>query len=114
MVRYPDKITIYEPTGDTYSPYGDQEYDEVYSGKCRCYIHNRRAIGERVVGQNEFQVVIPNATMQEIGENWKVVVDMHGGDMNYVGYVTYFSRYEKVCYIDFQMIKDNQIEGDDE
>lgn len=73
-----------------------------------------KAIGTRTVGQNEYQAAIPNPRMIEIGENWKVVAKLHGGDMEYVGYVTYFSRFDKVCYVNFQVIKDNPIEGDEE
>jgi len=62
------------------------------------------------------QVVIPDRSMPEIGENYKVGVKMHTSkdakDWTLVGYVKDFARYDRVCNLYFQMVKENLIAED--
>jgi hypothetical protein len=62
------------------------------------------------------QVVIPDRYMPEIGENFKVGVRMHTNTSNrnwdLVGFVKDFARYDRVCNLNFQMVKENLIYED--
>ena len=62
------------------------------------------------------QVVIPDRNMPDIGENFKVGVKMHTSpderEWTLVGYVKDFARYDRVCNLYFQMVKENLIEED--
>lgn len=114
MVRYPDEIIILKGIGG--DPYIAPEWQEVYKGRCRCFLDRQSAFRTNKVMDCTHQVVVPNPNMPEIGENWKVGVHMHGDPgerhWNLVGYVKDFARYDHVCNIYFQMVKENIIEED--
>lgn len=116
MARYPDKFVIMKPMGEINDPYNAPEYAPVYTGACRCFLRKTTALRNGSVKDSDFRIVVPNRRMPEIGENYRACVKMHTStDARYwdlVGYVTDFARYDRVCNIDFQMIKENVIYED--
>lgn len=114
MNRYPDKIIILEPEGG--DPYNAPKWNEVYTGRCRCFLHRESGYRINKVMDCTHQVVIPDRSMPDIGENYKVGVKMHTSptdrDWTLVGYVKDFARYDRVCNLYFQMVKENLIEED--
>lgn len=116
MNRYPDTIIILRPIGDS-SPYAnDVTWEQVYSGRCRCFLDRQSAFRTNKVMDCTHQVVIPDRYMPEIGENFKVGIKMHTNKSNrnwdLVGYVKDFARYDRVCNLYFQMVKENLIAED--
>lgn len=114
MNRYPDEIIILESEGR--GPYEDPVFTEVYRGKCRCFLDRQAAFRTNRVMDCSHQVVIPDRYMPDIGENSKVGVHMHTSpderEWTLVGYVKDFARYDRVCNLYFQMVKENLIEED--
>lgn len=115
MNRYPDTIIILRT--DEEDPYAEEVlWTEVYRGRCRCFL-NRQA-GYRIgkVMDCTHEVVIPDRSMPDIGENFKVGIHMHTSpsdrEWTLVGYVKDFARYDRVCNLFFQMVKENLIEED--
>lgn len=114
MDRYPHKILIQSVIGEV-SPYKSPTYTNVFEGRCRCFMDKRSSNGDDL-SENNYQVVIPSPKMVDIGENFKVSVKMHntinGKEWDLVGYVKDFARYDRVCNLYFQEIKDLQIQED--
>lgn len=114
MKRYPDEILILRVEGDT--PYEEPDYHQIYRGKCRCFLSKQAAFRTNRVMDCTHEVVIPDRSMPEIGENFKVAIKMHTSTNNrawdLVGYVKDFARYDRVCNIYFQMVKENLIYED--
>lgn len=115
MKRYPDQIIILKPI-NTGNPYETPSYEQVYTGACRCFLDRQAAFRTNRVMDCDYQVVIPDRNMVEIGENYKVGVKMHTNPstMNWdlVGYVKDFARYDRVCNLYFQMVKENLVYED--
>lgn len=115
MNRYPDEIVIFEPNYES-NPYKHVKPTPVYRGRCRCFLDRQAAFRTNRVMDCSYQVVIPDRNMIEIGENFKVGVKMHTnkGNRNWdlVGYVKDFARYDRVCNLYFQMVKENLIYED--
>lgn len=116
MNRYPHKIII-QKTVETANPYDTPIYETIYEGRCRCFMDKQSTMAGDGFSENYYQVVIPSPRMVEVGENFKVGVKMllHSNDKkwDYVGYVKDFARYDRVCNLYFQVVKDNQIEEDE-
>jgi hypothetical protein len=114
MVRYPDEILIVKPLVEN-DPYHAPEWEQVYQGRCRCFLDRQSGFRTNKVMDCTHQIVVPDAYMPEIGENFKVGVKMHTKRSNkydLVGYVKDFARYDHVCNIYIQMVKENLIEED--
>jgi hypothetical protein len=113
MNRYPHIIIIQKVT-ETSSPYEEPEYETIYEGRCRCFMDKQSSMAGDGFSENYYQVVIPSPKMVAIGENFKVGVKYHSSNVAWdlVGYVKDFARYDRVCNIYFQVVKDNQIEED--
>lgn len=115
MNRYPDEIIILETDGSV-GPYETPTFVEVYRGRCRCFLDRQAAFRTNRVMDCSHQVVIPDRNMPDIGENSKVGIKMHTSpndrDWTLVGYVKDFARYDRVCNLYFQMVKENLIEED--
>lgn len=113
-MRYPDKIIILEAEGG--DPYNAPTWKTVYEGRCRCFLDKESAFRTNKVMDSTHQVVIPVRDMPEIGENCKVGVKQHNNPSeqkwDLVGYVKDFARYDRVCNLYFQMVKENIIEED--
>jgi hypothetical protein len=114
MNRYPHKIIIQEVVGER-TPYNEPTYETVFEGRCRCFLDKKAAGGDDITA-NDYQVVIPSPKMVDVGENFKVGVKFqnatNGKAWDLVGFVKDFARYDRVCNLYFQVIKDNQIEGE--
>ena len=114
MSRYSDKIIILEAIGG--DPYQEPTWRKVYEGRCRCFLHRESGYRIGKVMDCTHQVVIPDRNMVQIGENFKVGVKMHTNKDNrnwdLVGYVKDFARYDRVCNLFFQMVKENIIYED--
>ena len=113
MKRYPDEIVIMEPVDGT--PYNAPEWRQVYHGRCRCFLDRQSAFRTNKVMDCTHQVVVPNAYMPDAGENFKVGIKLHTSPnerWDLVGYVKDFARYDHVCNIYIQMVKENLIEED--
>ena len=115
MNRYPDTIVILKTDND--DPYAEEvKYTEVYRGRCRCFFLKSSNYRTGKVAECTHEVVIPDCKMPEIGENFKVGVHMHNspGDeqWTYVGYVRDFARYDRVCNLYFEIVKENLVEED--
>ena len=112
MDRYPHKILIQSVVGEA-SPYQTPTYVDVFEGRCRCFMDKRSSNGDDMT-ENNYQVVIPSPKMVDIGENFKVFVKMqntiNGKAWDYVGFVKDFARYDRVCNLYFQVVKDNEVE----
>lgn len=112
MDRYPHKIIIQKSIGD-FSPYQSPTYTNVFEGRCRCFMDKRSANGDDIT-ENSYQVVIPSPQMVDVGENFKVFVKMqntiNGKDWDLIGFVKDFARYDRVCNLYFQVVKDNEVE----
>ncbi len=116
MKLHPDTIVILQPK-DTNNPYGKAEYEQVYRGECKCFLDKKSAFRTNKVMDNTFQVVIPNRNMPDIGEGYKVAVRYHTspkdtGAFDLVGHVVDFSRYNRVCNLYFQIVKEEMIAAD--
>ncbi len=116
MELHPDHIVILQPA-ESNNPYEAVEYEQVYSGKCKCFLDKKSAFRTNKVMDNTFQVVIPNRSMPDIGEGYKVGIRYHTspkeeGSYDLVGYVVDFSRYNRVCNLYFQIVKEEMIEAD--
>lgn len=111
MDRYPHKILIQSVIGEV-SPYQSPTYTNIFEGRCRCFMDKRSSNGDDL-SENNYQVVIPSPKMVDIGENSKVYVKMHntinGKEWDLVGFVKDFARYDRVCNLYFQVIKDNAV-----
>ena len=115
MDRYPHTILIQRAEGDFNNPFEDVSFEDVYEGRCRCFINGQARFRSNKVMDSDYHVIIPNARMVAIGENYKANVSYNiGGVRKYevIGYVKDFVRYDKVCEIFIQVVKENQIEGD--
>ena len=114
MNRYPDKIIILEAVGG--DPYNEPTWNKVYEGRCRCFLHRESGYRIGKVMDCTHEVVIPDRNMVQIGENFKVGVKMHTNKDNrnwdLVGYVKDFARYDRVCNLYFEMVKENLVEED--
>lgn len=115
MIKYPDEIIILKPMeGGT--PYDAAPWEQVYRGKCRCFLDRQAAFRINKIMDCSYQVVIPDRHMVDIGENFKVGIKMHTSKSNHnwdlVGYVKDFARYDRVCNLYFQMVKENLIYED--
>lgn len=114
MNRYPDTIIILEAVGG--DPYNEPTWNKVYEGRCRCFLHRESGYRIGKVMDCTHEVVIPDRNMVQIGENFKVGVKMHTNKDNrnwdLVGYVKDFARYDRVCNLFFQMVKENIIYED--
>lgn len=114
--RYPDKFVVMEPVGEINDPYNPPEYRPMYTGRCRCFLRKPTALRVGSVKDSDFRIVVPDRSMPDVGENYRVCVKMHTNKNNkfwdHVGYVTDFARYDRVCNIDFQMVKENVIYED--
>lgn len=113
-MKYPDKIIILEAVGG--DPYNEPTWNKVYEGRCRCFLHRESGYRIGKVMDCTHEVVIPDRNMVQIGENFKVGVKMHTNKDNrnwdLVGYVKDFARYDRVCNLFFQMVKENIIYED--
>lgn len=105
-----------QPAGDVNDPYNAPKYNVLFSGACRCFLHRQTAMRQGSVKDSDFRIVVPDRSMPDVGENYRVCVKMHTSKNNrywdLVGYVADFARYDRVCNIDFQMVKENQIYED--
>lgn len=114
MDRYPHKILIQSITGER-TPYQEPTYTNVFSGRCRCFMDKRSPEGDELT-ENSYQVVIPNPKMVDIGEGFKVFVKMqntvNGKEWDLIGFVKDFARYDRVCNLYFQVVKDETITED--
>lgn len=114
MNRYPDEIIILKAEGG--DPYHAPSWQLVYRGRCRCFLDRQAAFRTNKVMDCSYQVVIPDRYMEEIGENFKVGVRMHTSKTtrywDLVGFVKDFARYDRVCNLYFQMVKENLIYED--
>lgn len=114
MQKYPDKIAIYEVKNGG-NPFESKDFTLVYGGKCRCYLSRQSAFRKKIM-DCDYGAVIPDRTMIDIGENFKVAIKFHNSKSNnqwdIVGYVKDFARYDRVCNIYFQMVKENIIAED--
>ena len=114
MNRYPDEIIILEAVGG--DPYNAPSWQQVYRGRCRCFLDRQAAFRTNKVMDCTYQVVIPDRYMEEIGENFKVGIRMHTSKTtrywDLVGFVKDFARYDRVCNLYFQMVKENLIYED--
>lgn len=115
MNRYPHYIIIQKVITDN-DPYGQPVYETIFTGRCRCFLKNQTSPFEDEVTTNNYQVVIPYPKMVDVGENFKVGVKLHSTSKDQkwdkIGYVKDFARYDRVCNLDFQEIKDLQIQED--
>lgn len=115
MKRYPDEIIILE-SNDSINPYEQHPWNQVYRGRCRCFLDKEAAFRGGKEMDNIYQVVIPDTKMPDIGENLRVGVRMHTSpadrEWTLVGNVRDFARYDRVCNLNFEMVKQNLIEED--
>lgn len=116
MDRYPHTILIQKPSDNASNPYKEPSYNDVYKGRCRCYLNGQSRFRSQKVMDSDFAVSIPDPHMVTIGETYKVCIryNIHDSiyDWDLMGYVKDFIRYDRNCYIYFQVIKENQIEED--
>ena len=114
MNRYPDEIIILKAQGG--DPYKSPSWVQVYKGRCRCFLDRQAAFRINKIMDCTYQVAIPDRYMPDIGENFKIGVRMHTSKSNHdwdlVGYVKDFARYDRVCNLYFQMVKENLIYED--
>lgn len=116
MQKYPDDIVILEIHNGGNPFQKKAAFRVVYQGKCRCYLNKPAAFRVTKVMDCDYGVVIPDRSMVSIGENFKVGIRFHNSKTNkswdLVGYVKDFARYDRVCNLYFQMVKENLIEED--
>ena len=116
MLRYPDQILIQKVVGNENDPYKTPTYDQVYKGKCRVFLHKTSTVRNNKTAECDYKIVVPDNKMPEIGENARIAVKAHNNPdnntWNIIGYCKDFARYERVCEIYMQVIKDNIIEED--
>lgn len=116
MNRYPHKIIIQQVITNS-DPYISPVYETVFTGRCRCFLDKPTSVYEDDITTNNYQVVIPSPKMIDVGENFKVAVKFHNTpkdrEWDLIGYVKDFARYDRVCNLFFQEIKDNQITEDE-
>ncbi len=116
MDRYPHTILIQKPSDNANNPYEEPTYEDVYTGRCRCYLNGQSRFRSNKVMDSDFAVSIPDPRMITIGENFKVLIKYNQNDSKYnwdlMGYCKDFVRYDRNCYIFFQVIKENQVEED--
>lgn len=115
MNRFPHKIAILKPTsGD--NPYVETDYTYVYQGRGRCFLNRQSAFRTNKVMDCDYQVVIPDRSMVEVGETYKICVKFqntpNSSDWDLIGFIKDFARYDRVCNIYFQMVKENIISED--
>lgn len=113
MIRYPHYIVIQKPISSE-NPYEEVQYETVFEGLCRCFLDRVPYSGGGDLSQNNYQAVIPSPRMPNIGENYKVgvKVGINTDSYDHVGYVRVFARYDRVCNVYFEVIKDHMIEED--
>lgn len=115
MYRYPHTIIIQKPNGSE-NPYEDVSFTTIYEGRCRCFLDKLSNANNDSISEGDYQVVIPSPRMVDVGENFKVGVKFQhtSNDKRWdiVGYVRDFARYDRVCNLYFQIVKDNMIEED--
>ena len=115
MDRYPHKIIIQKVITDS-DPYKRPVYETIFTGRCRCFLKNQTSPFEDEITTNNYQVVIPYPKMVDVGENFKVGVKFHNTSKDkmwdLLGYVKDFARFDRVCNLFFQEIKDLQIQED--
>lgn len=109
---YPDKLIILRPTSD--DPYDENmAYEPVYMGACKCFLDKKSAFRTTKVMDNNFCCVIPNRSMPDVGERYKVGVKYHntknGKNCDLVGFILDFARYNRVCNLYFQIIKEEMV-----
>lgn len=120
MERYPHTVLIQKPDNadlDQTNPWAEEvKYIDVYKGACRCYLNAQSRFRTNKVMDSDYCVTIPDPTMKDIGENYKVCVKFPNSpsknNYNVIGYVKDFIRYDRNCLIHFQVIKENMITGD--
>lgn len=111
MNRFPHQILV-EKTDSNYNPYSEVSFQEVYTGDCRCFCNGKAAYRSAKCESNDYEVVIPDPVMVDIGEGSKVTISnyrMNGVPL--VGYVVDFMRYDRVCNLFFRLAK-GAIEGE--
>lgn len=113
MNRYPHKIIIQRPVGHE-NPYEDVSYETVFEGRCRCFLDKLSNAAGEGISEGDYQVVIPSPRMVDVGENFRVGIKTQYTSSekkwDFVGFVKDFARYDRVCNVYFQVVKDNQIE----
>ena len=112
---YPDKVIISKPLSD--DPYErNVTYEVIYSGACKCFLDKKSALRITKAMDNNYCCVIPNRSMPDIGERYKVGVKYHntqnGKNCDLVGFVLDFARYNRVCNLYFQIIKEEMVYED--
>ena len=116
MKRYPHKIIIKKVITNS-DPYSSPVYETVFTGRCRCFLKKQTGVFEDDITTNNYQAVIPSPKMTDVGENFKVSVKFQNTskdkEWDLTGYVKDFARYDLVCNVYFQEIKDNQITEDE-
>lgn len=115
MNRYPHSILIQKPNGDFNNPFEEVHFTPVYSGRCRCFINGQARFRSNKVMDADYHAVIPDPQMITVGENYQAFVSYNTGrEKKYevIGFVKDFVRYDKVCEVFIQVIKENQIQGD--
>ena len=115
MNRFPHTILIQKPSDGYNNPFKEASYEDVYKGRCRCFINGQARFRSQKVMDADFHAVIPDPGMVTIGENYKANVSYDlNSETKYdvIGFVKDFVRYDKVCEVFIQVIKENQIEGD--
>ena len=114
MQKYPDKVIILKVNGD--GPYGNPVREQVYTGRCRAFLDGKARYRLERVMNSTYRVVIPDRKMPDIGENFVVAVRFHNNPSvlywDVVGYVKDFARYERICEITFELVKENIIYED--
>lgn len=112
MNRHPDTIVILRQIGEA-TPYDTPHFEQVYTGRCKCSLDRQSAFRMEKVMDSTYQVVIPDRSMPEIGENYIVGIKMHTNknsrSWDLIGYVKDFARYDRVCNLYFQIPKENII-----
>ena len=115
MNRFPHTILVQKAQGDFNNPFEEVGFENVYKGRCRCFINGQDRMRANKIMDSDYHVVIPDPRMVTIGENYKANISYNvSGDEKYdvIGYVKDFVRYDKVCELFVQVIKENQIESD--
>lgn len=115
MNRYPHTILIQKPSDNANNPFEEPSYEDVYTGRCRCYLNGQTRFRSNKVMDSDFAVSIPDSHMIAIGENFRVFIDYNLTDnteWSLMGYCKDFVRYDRNCYIYFQVIKENMIAED--
>ena len=115
MNRHPHKIIIQKVINSN-SPYDEPTYETIYEGRCRCFMDKQSSLAGDGFSENYYQAVIPSPRMVDVGENFKIGIKLdkttNDREWDIVGYVKDFARYDRVCNVYFQVVKDNQIEED--